>query len=69
MASPSRHACIEGGHVCLKQFLGTGRSDLFGAAKAVDILHAEQYDQTQQDMARSCDSMPRDVNASLLGNR
>ena len=32
---------IEGGHSCLKKFLGTSKSDLFGVIKVISMLHVE----------------------------
>jgi len=32
---------IKGSHSCLKKFLGTSKSDLFGVVKVVSLLHAE----------------------------
>lgn len=59
---------IEGSQSCLKSFLGTSKSGLFSVVKVVSLLHIEQYNQIQKDLARSRDSIPHDINARLPGN-
>ena len=59
---------IEGGHSCLKKFLGTSKSDLFGVVKVISMLHTEQYDKIHDELAQSRDSIAHDINAKLPGN-
>lgn len=54
---------IEGSHSCLKSLLGTSKSDLFGVIKIAGILHKEQYDKIPDELAKSRDSIPHDINA------
>jgi hypothetical protein len=48
---------IESGHSCLKKFLGTSKSDLFGVVKVISMLHTEQYDKIRGGLAQSRDSI------------
>ena len=56
---------IEGGHSCLKKFLGTSKSDLFGVVKVISMLHTEQFDKIREELAKSRDSTPHDINAKF----
>jgi hypothetical protein len=57
---------IEGGHSCLKKFLGT--SNLFGVVKVISMLHTEQYDKIRDELAQSRDLIAHDINAKLPAN-
>lgn len=59
---------IEGGHSCLKKFLGTSKSDLFGVVKVISMLHTEQYDKIRDELAQSRDLIAHDINAKLPAN-
>jgi histone-lysine N-methyltransferase SETD2 len=59
---------IEGGHSCLKKFLGTSKSDIFGVVKVISMLHTEQYDKIRDELAQSRDLIAHDINAKLPAN-